>query len=321
MNTPQTSYTARYLSGLLGLAFLLSGPMLAILGLMFIQDTLLLGLVLLLGAVIVFLSGTGLYVLQPNQALVLIIFGRYRGTVQEPGFFLVNPFARMESRKVSLRVRNFTTNVLKINDAEGNPIDISAVVVWRVVDTALAIFNVDEFKNFVHVQSDTAVRHLGSQYSYDNFEEDQPSLRSSPEVVGACLHQALQDRLAAAGVQIVEARLNHLAYSTEIAEAMLRRQQAAAVVAARRTIVEGAVGVVEDAVNLLQERSVANFDSQSKAALISNLLVVLTSEQQTTPVINISAASPPAELQHAETSPTNPNVTNLLTDIVSDTVT
>lgn len=284
------------------------------------RGTPLLGLVVLLGGVIVFLSGTGLYFLQPNQALVLIVFGRYRGTVQEPGFHLVNPFARMESRKVSLRVRNFTTNVLKVNDAEGNPIDISAVVVWRVVDTALAIFNVDEFKNFVHVQSDTAVRHLGSQYPYDDFEGDRPSLRSSPEVVATSLHQALQDRLAAAGVQIVEARLNHLAYSTEIAEAMLRRQQAAAVVAARRTIVEGAVGVVEDAINLLQERSVANFDPQSKAALVSNLLVVLTSEQQTTPVINTSAPSPSTELQHAEASPTNPNAANLLTDIVSDTV-
>ena len=228
----------------------------------------------------------GQYLVQPNEALVLILFGRYQGTVETPGWHLANPFTRLESRKISLRVHNFTTSVSKVNDAEGNPIEISAVVVWRVVDTAAAVFEVDDFEDFVHVQSETAIRHLGTQYPYDDFEGDRVSLRSDPDTVAATLHAEVQDRLDRAGVQVIETRLNHLAYATEIAEAMLRRQQAAAVVAARRTIVEGAVGMVEDALELLTERSVVALDEQAKASMVANLLVVLTSEQQTTPIVN-----------------------------------
>ena len=233
----------------------------------------------------------GQYLVQPNEALVLILFGRYAGTVSRPGWHLANPFTRMESRKLSLRVHNFTTSVSKVNDAEGNPIEISAVVVWRVVDTAAAVFEVDDFEHFVHVQSETAIRHLGTQYPYDDFSGARVSLRSDPDTVADTLHSEVQDRLDRAGVEVIETRLNHLAYATEIAEAMLRRQQAAAVVAARRTIVEGAVGMVEDALELLAERSVVELDEGAKASMVANLLVVLTSEQQTTPVVNAGAFS------------------------------
>ena len=238
------------------------------------------------GALVFVFALPGQYLVQPNEALVLILFGRYKGTVVKPGWHLSNPFTRMESRKISLRVHNFTTSVSKVNDAEGNPIEISAVVVWRVVDTAAAVFEVDDFEDFVHVQSETAIRHLGTQYPYDDFEGDRVSLRSDPDTVAATLHAEVQDRLNRAGVEVIETRLNHLAYATEIAEAMLRRQQAAAVVAARRTIVEGAVGMVEDALDLLAERSVVVLDEQAKASMVANLLVVLTSEQQTTPIVN-----------------------------------
>ena len=231
-------------------------------------------------------ASPGQYLVQPNEALVLILFGRYKGTVDRPGWHLANPFTRMESRKISLRVHNFTTSVSKVNDAEGNPIEISAVVVWRVVDTAAAVFEVADFEDFVHVQSETAIRHLGTQYPYDDFEGDRVSLRSDPDTVAGTLHAEVQDRLDRAGVEVIETRLNHLAYATEIAEAMLRRQQAAAVVAARRTIVEGAVGMVEDALELLTERSVVDLDENAKASMVANLLVVLTSEQQTTPIVN-----------------------------------
>ena len=227
------------------------------------------------------------YVIQPNTALVLVLFGKYRGTISEPGWYwTANPFTKAESRKISQRVHNFQTAVSKINDAEGNPIEIAAVVVWRVVDTAKAIFDVDDYEDYVVVQSETAIRHLGTQYPYDDFEGNRTSLRADPDTVAATLHTELQHRLLAAGVEVVETRLTHLAYATEIAESMLRRQQAAAVVAARRTIVEGAVGMVEDALELLSEREVVVLDEERKAAMVSNLLVVLTSENQTTPVVN-----------------------------------
>ena len=244
-----------------------------------------------IGGIAFLFAWPGQYLVQPNEGLVLILFGRYRGTVDSPGWHLANPFTRMESRKLSLRVHNFTTSVSKVNDAEGNPIEISAVVVWKVVDTAAAVFEVDDFEDFVHVQSETAIRHLGTQYPYDDFEGDRVSLRSDPDTVAATLHAEVQDRLNRAGVEVIETRLNHLAYATEIAETMLRRQQAAAVVAARRTIVEGAVGMVEEALDLLAERSVVDLDEQAKASLVANLLVVLTSEQQTTPIVNTGARS------------------------------
>ena len=246
---------------------------------------------IIVGAVFAVVPWFGQYLVQPNEALVLILFGRYKGTVDRPGWHVANPFTRMESRKVSQRVHNFTTSVSKVNDAEGNPIEISAVVVWRVVDTAAAVFEVDDFEDFVHVQSETAIRHLGTQYPYDDFEGDRVSLRSDPDTVAATLHAEVQDRLLRAGVEVIETRLNHLAYATEIAEAMLRRQQAAAVVAARRTIVEGAVGMVEDALDLLTQREVVELDEQAKASMVANLLVVLTSEQQTTPIVNTGSVS------------------------------
>lgn len=227
------------------------------------------------------------YLVQPNTALVLILFGRYKGTITEPGWYwTANPFTKLESRKLSQRVHNFTTQVSKINDAEGNPIEIAAVVVWRVVDTARAVFDVDDYEDYVVVQSETAIRHLGTQYPYDDFQGDRVSLRADPDVVADSLHEELQKRLTDAGIEVVETRLTHLAYATEIAEAMLRRQQAAAVVAARRTIVAGAVGMVEDALELLAVNQVVELDNERKAQMVSNLLVVLTSEQQTTPIVN-----------------------------------
>jgi len=228
----------------------------------------------------------GHYVVQPNEAVVLIFFGRYIGTIDQPGWFWANPFTSFWSRKITLRVRNFTTATTKINDAEGNPIEIAAVVVWKVVDTAKAKFEVDDYEDFVVVQSETAIRHLGTEYPYDDFQGDRVSLRANPDVVARSLHGELQNRLDAAGVEVVETRLTHLAYATEIAEAMLRRQQASAIVAARRTIVEGAVGMVEDALEMLGERRIVELDEERKAAMVSNLLVVLTSEQQTTPIVN-----------------------------------
>ena len=282
-----TAHAARTKPGLLGVLTALIGLVVVAAGIVGVA-VVAWPLVFLIpvGAVVFLFSWPGQYLVQPNEGLVLILFGRYKGTVDRPGWHLANPFTRMESRKVSLRVHNFTTSVSKVNDAEGNPIEISAVVVWRVVDTASAVFEVDDFEDFVHVQSETAIRHLGTQYPYDDFEGDRVSLRSDPDTVAATLHAEVQDRLNRAGVEVIETRLNHLAYATEIAEAMLRRQQAAAVVAARRTIVEGAVGMVEDALELLTQRSVVDLDEQAKASMVANLLVVLTSEQQTTPIVN-----------------------------------
>ena len=207
-------------------------------------------ILLAIGVMTLIASIPGHYLVQPNQDLVLILLGRYKGTVSEPGWHWTNPFTRLESRTISTRVHNFTTNVSKVNDAEGNPIEIAAVVVWRVVDSTRAVFEVDDFEDFVFVQSETAIRHLGMQYPYDDFQGDRISLRANPEEVAATLHAEVTERLDAAGVEVVETRLSHLAYATEIAEAMLRRQQAAAVVSARRTIVEGAVGMVEDALEM-----------------------------------------------------------------------
>lgn len=228
----------------------------------------------------------GFFLLQPNQSMVLILFGKYKGSFKEDGWYWANPFTVFERKKVSLRVHNFQTDPSKVNDAEGNPIEIAAVVVYRVVDTAKSIFEVEDYEDYVFIQSETAIRHLGTQYPYDDFSGERTSLRANPDEVALTLHSELQDRLDDAGVEVVETRLTHLAYATEIAEAMLRRQQAEAVVAARKTIVEGAVGMVEDAIEMLGERDVVELDNERKATMVSNLLVVLTSEQQTTPVVN-----------------------------------
>jgi regulator of protease activity HflC (stomatin/prohibitin superfamily) len=226
----------------------------------------------------------GFFRVEPNQGVVLNLFGRYIGTVADPGLRFANPF--YSKKPVSLRVRNFETSKLKVNDLEGNPIEIAAVVVWKVVDTAEAIFQVDNYENYVHVQSEAAVRNLATAYAYDAHEEHQVSLRGHTSQVAAHLKEEIQERLAVAGVEVVEARISYLAYAPEIAAAMLRRQQASAVIAARQKIVEGAVGMVEMALESLATKKVVNLDGEQRAAMVSNLLVVLCSETTAQPVVN-----------------------------------
>jgi regulator of protease activity HflC (stomatin/prohibitin superfamily) len=220
----------------------------------------------------------------PNQGVVLTLFGAYRGTAREPGLRWANPF--YAKQKISLRVRNFETQRLKVNDLEGNPIEIAAVVVWKVVDTAEAVFEVDNYANFVTVQSEAALRNLATRYPYDSHLEEQHSLRGSTDEVAAKLKDEIQSRLARAGVDVLEARISHLAYAPEIAQAMLQRQQAGAIIAARQRIVEGAVGMVEMALELLSRKGVVKLDEERKAQMVSNLLVVLCGERATQPVVN-----------------------------------
>jgi len=227
----------------------------------------------------------GFLVVSPNEAQVLQLFGNYAGTVREPGWWWTNPFT-LPRRKVSQRVRNFESSHLKVNDHDGNPIEIAAIVVWRVTDTAEAVFQVDDYVNFVKVQTEAAVRNLATSYAYDSHQDDRLSLRTSSDEITGRLRTEVQDRLAKAGIEVIEARLSHLAYAPEIAQAMLRRQQASAVVAARTRIVEGAVGMVEMALDELSKRAVVELDEERKAAMVSNLLVVLCSEQNTQPVVN-----------------------------------
>jgi regulator of protease activity HflC (stomatin/prohibitin superfamily) len=227
----------------------------------------------------------GFLIVSPNEAQVLQLFGNYAGTVNQPGFWWTNPFT-LPRRKVSQRVRNFESSHLKVNDHDGNPIEIAAIVVWRVTDTAEAVFMVDDYENFVKVQTEAAVRNLATSYAYDSHQDDRLSLRTASDEITGRLRSEVQDRLAKAGIEVIEARLSHLAYAPEIAQAMLRRQQASAVVAARTRIVEGAVGMVEMALEELSKRSVVELDEERKAAMVSNLLVVLCSEQNTQPVVN-----------------------------------
>jgi regulator of protease activity HflC (stomatin/prohibitin superfamily) len=261
----------------------------------------------------------GHFTLQPNEARALILFGAYRGTVRSSGFWWANPFyARARARipvppgsvppeavkaaavkgmasqflyrklssKISLRARNFTSEKLKVNDKRGNPIEIAAVVVWRVEDTAKAAFDVDDFESYVHIQSEAAIRHIASLYAYDRGEEHEPTLRESADEVAAALKLELEERLDKAGVVIEEARLTHLAYSPEIAQAMLRRQQAEAIIAARQKIVHGAVSMVDMALRELLEKDIVKLDEERKASMVSNLLVVLCGETEVSPVIN-----------------------------------
>ncbi len=226
----------------------------------------------------------GLTVVNPNEARVVLLFGRYKGSLKEMGFWWVNPLT--SRRRVSLRVRNFESGKLKVNDHDGNPIEIAAVVVWKVVDTAEAMFNVDDYEQFVHVQSEAAVRSLATSYPYDAHDTGQLSLRLSAGEISDRLQHEIQDRLAKAGIEVIEARISHLAYAPEIANAMLRRQQASAVIAARQKIVEGAVGMVEMALESLSRKQVVLLDEERKAAMVSNLLVVLCGEQNAQPVVN-----------------------------------
>jgi regulator of protease activity HflC (stomatin/prohibitin superfamily) len=226
----------------------------------------------------------GFLVVPPNAARVLVFFGKYFGTVRDAGFWFTNPFT--VKRRVSLRIRNFNSERLKVNDLQGNPIEIAAVIVWRVVDSAKALFDVENYEGFVAIQSETAIRTLASQYPYDAHVEGRASLRGSPGEVSDNLRQQVQARLEIAGVEVSEARISHLAYAPEIAQAMLRRQQAEAVVAARQKIVEGAVGMVESALKMLQEENVIKLDEERKAAMVNNLLVALVSEHDMQPVVN-----------------------------------
>jgi regulator of protease activity HflC (stomatin/prohibitin superfamily) len=228
----------------------------------------------------------GFFVVQPNQACVLIALGKYIGTQRTPGWFWTSPFTVGSRRKVSLRIRNFDTQKVKVNDQRGNPVEIAAVVAWRVVDTAKAIFDVDDFEQFVAIQSETAVRHLATQYPYDSYEEGALSLSGNVDAVSRTLQGELVERLAHAGVEVVETRLSHLSYAPEIAGAMLRRQQATAIVAARQKMVEGAVGMVDMALKMLASEHIVELDEERKAAMVSNLLVVLTGEQGAQPVLN-----------------------------------
>ena len=238
----------------------------------------------LLLAVVVFICWFGFYMVHPNQSAVLQLFGRYVGTDLNNGLRWSNPL--YSKQKVSLRVRNFESSKMKVNDNAGNPVEIAAVVVWKVVDSAEAVFEVDNYENFVNIQSESAIRHLASSYAYDAGNDEAISLRSSTDEVTELLKQEIQARLNKAGVQVLEARISHLAYAPEIASAMLQRQQAAAIVAARQQIVEGAVGMVETALQRLSERNVIELDDERKAAMVSNLLVVLCGDHHVQPVLN-----------------------------------
>ncbi len=233
---------------------------------------------------VISLLWTGFFIVAPNQGKVLQLFGTYMGTVKTPGLWWANPF--YTAKRMSLRVRNFETAKLKVNDHTSNPIEIAAVVVWQVVDTAEAMFEVDNYENYVHVQSESALRGLANQYPYDAHVEGQMSLSSHTQEVAEKLQGEIQARLAKAGVRVNEARISHLAYAPEIAGVMLRRQQASAIIAARQKIVEGAVGMVEQALDALSKRQIVHLDEERKAAMVSNLLVVLCSEQGTQPVVN-----------------------------------
>jgi regulator of protease activity HflC (stomatin/prohibitin superfamily) len=231
---------------------------------------------------VVFLRG--LFAVQPNDSRVQTFLGSYTGSIRVQGFWMANPLA--SRKRISLRVRNFNCEKAKVNDALGNPIEIAAVVVWRVEDNAKASFDVDDYEEFVSIQSETAIRSLASRFPYDASDEETPSLRGSPDLVASTLQQEVEARLDIAGVHVLEARISHLAYAPEIAQAMLRRQQAHAIIAARKQIVEGAVGMVEAALTRLSEQKIVELDEERKATMVNNLLVVLTSESETQPVIN-----------------------------------
>jgi regulator of protease activity HflC (stomatin/prohibitin superfamily) len=248
------------------------------------DDSVLLVITYLLLTVLDIFLMAGLFVVNPNEGKVLQFFGDYAGTAKNPGLRWANPL--YTKKVVSQRVRNFESAKLKVNDNEGNPIEIAAVVVWKVVDTAEAVFEVDDYNNYVKVQSESALRNLATSYTYDAHDEQTVSLRGTTQVVADHLKREIQDRLARAGVEVLEARISHLAYAPEIAQAMLQRQQAGAIIAARQRIVEGAVGMVEMALEMLSKRGIVSLDDERKAAMVSNLLVVLCGDKSTQPIIN-----------------------------------
>jgi regulator of protease activity HflC (stomatin/prohibitin superfamily) len=246
-----------------------------------VESQLVLPIVLVAMAVVL---ATGIVIVQPNQAQVITFFGQYMGSIRQSGLHLTIPLVKRD--KVSLRVRNFTSSKLKVNDVQGNPIEIAAVIVYKVVDSAQAIFNVDNYEEFVGIQSEAGIRHIASKYPYDNFSEEGISLRENTETVVNELVQEVQDRLNNAGVNVLEARITHLAYSAEIANAMLQRQQAQAIVAARRQIVEGAVGMAQLAIAQLEQEGIIELDDERKVQMINNLMVAIVSERGMQPVVN-----------------------------------
>jgi len=246
-----------------------------------LQEILIPGLLLLAISLVLLVSMT---IVQPNQGIIVTFFGRYIGTIRDNGLWFTVPFS--VRKKISLRVRNFNSAKLKVNDVEGNPIEIAAVVVFKVVDTAKAAFDVENYEEFVEIQSEAALRHVASKYPYDTFDGHGYSLRGNAEEVASELSRELQERLSVAGVEVLEARLTHLAYSTEIASSMLQRQQAAAIISARQKIVEGAVGMVQMAISQLQREGLLELDEERKAAMVNNLMVAIVSDRSATPVIN-----------------------------------
>ncbi len=235
-------------------------------------------------AVLIALGYAGLTAVNPNEARALVLFGRYAGSIRGQGFWWVNPFTRRP--RISIKVRNFESQKLKVNDHDGNPIEIAAVVVWRVADTAEALFEVDDYEQFVKVQTEAAIRTLTTAYPYDVHLEGELSLRGNPHEVGEELQAGVQSRLQKAGIEVMDTRISHLAYAPEIANAMLRRQQASAIIDARTRIVEGAVSMVEMALDQLSEKHIVDLDEERKATMVSNLMVVLCSERETQPIVN-----------------------------------
>jgi regulator of protease activity HflC (stomatin/prohibitin superfamily) len=275
-------------SGWLMLGVLLGVIVLSILGIVreatHNEDPTALVAVYVLAVITAALCMAGFFVVNPNEARVLTLFGKYSGSVKRDGFHWANPL--LTKRRITLRIRNFESAQIKVNDLEGNPIEIASVVVWKVTETAEACFEVDNYEHYVKVQSEAAVRNLATQYPYDAYEEHHRSLRGNTLEIAEQLKVEVQERLTKAGVEVLEARINHLAYAPEIASAMLQRQQAGAIIAARQRIVEGAVGMVEMALDLLSKRDVVTLDNDRKAAMVSNLLVVLCGDRNTQPVIN-----------------------------------
>ncbi|WP_066186422.1 MULTISPECIES: SPFH domain-containing protein [Gracilibacillus] len=247
----------------------------------FVQEQIVLGIIL---AVIAVILASGITLVQPNQSVVVIFLGKYMGTVRQEGIVVTVPFS--VRRTISLRVRNFNSNRLKVNDINGNPIEIAAVVVFKVTDAAKAVFEVDNYKQFVEIQSETAIRAVATTYPYDSFSENERTLRGNADLVSGELTTELQQRLDIAGVEVDEVRLTHLAYSTEIAQAMLQRQQASAIISARKLIVQGAVGMAQDAIARLETDNVVDLDEERRVAMINNLLVAIVSDRGTQPVIN-----------------------------------
>ncbi|HPF20241.1 MAG TPA: SPFH domain-containing protein [Syntrophomonas sp.] len=263
------------------LALLLSLVTLFGAGYAFFQVQILLGILLI---VIFILMVSSIMVVQPNEAKAITFFGSYIGSVRESGLWMTIPFT--SKPKVSLRVRNFNSKMLKVNDIDGNPIEIAAVVVFKVIDSAKALFEVNNYEEFVEIQSETALRHVANKYPYDQFEEGGYSLRGNADQVAGELAGEIQERLKSAGVEVIEARLTHLAYATEIASAMLQRQQATAIIAARQKIVEGAVGMVQIALEKLENENIIDLDDERKAVMINNLMVAIVSDRAASPVIN-----------------------------------